>query len=163
MATLYIMCGIPGSGKSTWARNHITDLDKYVSRDDVRFSLLQDGEDYFSREDEVWDIFIRTINMHLSSGFNVFADATHINPGSRRKLLNAVRGYDKVEVIYIKTPVSIALERNELRQNTNRYVPSKVIHRMYHQFEEPSFEEGFSTIYTIELDNKIKIWRKDND
>jgi predicted kinase len=39
MSTLYMMVGIPGSGKSTFAK---TLKGKYVSRDEVRFKLLQD-------------------------------------------------------------------------------------------------------------------------
>lgn len=43
------MSGAPGSGKSTWCRNH--GVSKYrVSRDEIRFSVLKDGEDYFSHE-----------------------------------------------------------------------------------------------------------------
>ena len=48
------MVGCPGSGKSTWAKKHLPDT-YYVSRDEVRFSLLQDGEDYFSHEKEVFN------------------------------------------------------------------------------------------------------------
>lgn len=50
---LYVMIGIPGSGKSTWAKANKKEKDIYVSRDEVRFSLLQDGDEYFSKEKEV--------------------------------------------------------------------------------------------------------------
>lgn len=162
MTKLYVMCGIPGSGKSTWAREHLTDNDVYVSRDDIRFSFLKEGDDYFSKEDMVWDTFIKSINEALEMGYNVFADATHINPGSRRKLLNAIKfkeGID-VQVIYIDTPIAEALARNELRKDTNRYVPTSVIKRMAYQFEEPTFEEGFSTIYTVKPHAKIEIQKE---
>lgn len=159
MAILYIMCGVPGSGKSTWAREHLTDNDVYVSRDDIRFSFLKEGDDYFSKEDMVWDTFVKSINEALEMGYNVFADATHINAGSRRKLLNALKfteGID-VRIIHVDTPIAETLARNELRKDTNRYVPTSVIKRMAHQFEEPVFSEGFSTIYTIRPHTKIEV------
>ena len=161
MATLHVMCGIPGSGKSTWAKEHLTRTDQYVSRDDIRFSYINPGEDYFSKEDDVWAEFTRRINESLELGFNVFADATHINPGSRRKLLNAVKGYDEVDIVYINTPLCTALERNELRKDTERYVPRSVIKRMSYQFEEPTFDEGFNVIYVINPDMKIEVRRSD--
>ena len=56
MAELILMMGIPGSGKSTWVKNHMKSDDIYISRDEIRFSLLQPGDEYFSKEKEVWRI-----------------------------------------------------------------------------------------------------------
>ena len=93
MATLYILCGPSGSGKSTWARNFILESDRlgsdvrYVSRDEIRYSLLKDGEDYFSHEKEVFKRFAGTLRHTLIDGFDVVADATHLNERSRNKVL----------------------------------------------------------------------------
>lgn len=160
MAILYLMCGIPGSGKSTWVKEHMDPLDKYVSRDEIRFSMVKEDEEYFSRENEVFDKFIEEININLALGYNTFADATHINPGSRKKLLKRVKGYDKLEIIHIDTPLIVAYERNEKRKGTRSYVPKSVIHRMYYQFEQPVFSEGFSTIYRVVPNKEIEIMKE---
>lgn len=47
MATLYVICGIPGSGKSTWIKNH-TSSEILVSRDAIRFDMVKEDEPYFS-------------------------------------------------------------------------------------------------------------------
>ena len=47
---LWIMVGIPGSGKSYFAKNILMTDDswQYISRDEVRFSIIKDDEEYFS-------------------------------------------------------------------------------------------------------------------
>ena len=87
MSTLYMMVGIPGSGKSTFAK---TLKGKYVSRDEVRFKLLQDEDDYFAKEKEVFQKFIYEIEEGLSKGNDVIVDATHLNKGSRYKLFSSI-------------------------------------------------------------------------
>ena len=88
---LWVMCGVPGSGKS-WVAKHILMRGlgwRYVSRDDVRFEIVKDDEEYFSHETKVYNEFIRRIKAALNEEgvFNVIVDATHINWASRRKLL----------------------------------------------------------------------------
>ena len=61
MSKLFLMMGAPGSGKSYWAEHHVTSVDKYISRDEIRFSMLEDGDDYFAKEGKVFDNFIKQI------------------------------------------------------------------------------------------------------
>ena len=161
MANLYLMCGVPGSGKSTWIKNHLGDA-TYVSRDVIRFNLLEEGDEYFSKEDEVWAEFIRRINESLELGFNVFVDATHISRGSRRKILKEVKFNPTLIAIYMDTPFEICLERNAKRTG-RECVPEGAIRNMYKHFEEPEFYEGFSIIYKVKPDNKIEIYRREVD
>ena len=46
------MVGAPGAGKSTFIKNNKDKLCgsvNIVSRDEIRFSLLKDGDEYFSK------------------------------------------------------------------------------------------------------------------
>ena len=130
--TCYIMSGIPGCGKSTWARKFTAEHDNVVnvSRDEIRFSLLTDGEDYFAREDDAIAIFYSEINEALAEGHDVIADATHI---SERALRNTMRRIDidcnKVLVSF-DTPLDTCIARNALRDGRAR-VPERVIRNMW--------------------------------
>lgn len=138
---LVLLAGIPGSGKSTWLREHLSEGDAYVSRDEVRFSIISDDEDYFSHETEVFDKFVAEIEEQLNCGKRVFADATHINWASRRKLLERI--HDKadvdIDVYCFVTSLGTCLERN--RQRSGRaVVPDSVIRRMDAQITDPAHD-----------------------
>ena len=161
MAKLILMCGIAGSGKSTFAKMHMDKvLDIYVSRDDIRFSLLTEEDEYFAVEDEVWTQYVAAINAGLRNGRTVWADATHLNKKARLKLLHAIYPTpEHIEVIYIKVPLQTALKQNAQREGLRR-VPDEVIHRMWNSIEEPEFHEGkfsYDKIYIKQPDAIIRI------
>ena len=162
MSKLIIMCGIPGSGKSTWAKAHVDPVfDEYISRDDIRFYYVKEGEPYFSQEDHVFKTFCQRIDMALRSGANVWADATHLNMKSRLKLLyNLKYKPDVIEIVWMNTDFETAIERNELRKGTRSYVPPEVIKKMFYSMAPPEFKEDkfvYTTIYEITPDQEIVV------
>lgn len=143
MSTLYIMCGIPASGKSTFARKYLTNI-KYVSRDIIRFSYNPTSKDeYFKHETEVFATFVSTLATALSIGEDVIADATHLESYSRRKLTNAIDAiFSDYDIIYVacETPMKKCLERNALREGIEK-VPEDVIVSMHRNFKCPTMLE----------------------
>ena len=143
MNNLYLMVGAPGVGKSTYANNFIKSYDKpikVVSRDAIRFSLLDDGAPYFSKEKAVFSKFIKEINEGLDEG-DVIADATHINEVSRMKLINKVDlSKCKVSCIVVNTDETTAIKRNHLREGRAR-VPDSVISENFARFTHPKTDK----------------------
>lgn len=150
---LYLMMGAPGSGKSTYLKTRFSQPPIVVSRDEVRFSMVKEDEEYFSKEKEVFAEYIEQIRTAIKFNAEVFADATHLNESSRAKVLRAL-GSDlrdvEVNVIWVRVPVEVAITQNELRMGTRAYVPKSVIRRMYSQATMPSKEEGFEHIYIFD-------------
>ena len=148
MANLFLMCGIPGAGKSTFLKSHIKKKNTaIISRDLIRFSIVKPDEEYFSHEDEVVKIFWEQINKALTEGKDVFVDQTSLTPKSRKWLLQHVAGYKHANVVWIDEDLETCLERNNKRRGTRAYVPEDTIRRMYDQFVEPSLDEGFTCIF----------------
>ncbi len=157
MPILYIMCGPSGCGKTAWAHNFINmypqDDIRYVSRDEIRFSILKDGEDYFSREKEVFKKFVGTLRQTLIDGFDVIADATHLNEFSRRKLTQAIDMYiTDYKIIYVVFNVSAdtCVARNANRTGRAN-VPENVIRNMCRDFRAPTRDEDERVIDIIEV------------
>jgi predicted kinase len=158
---VFLLSGPPGSGKSTFARKHMGLRSKWASRDNVRFSLLEPGDDYFSREDEVFETFINLINDYLNEPEveEIYIDATHLTRRSRNLTLRKVdmQNVSEVNCICFTTPLDICLVRNSFREGRAR-VPEDVIKKMYNSIQTPTKEEKFTHIYTYdENDNKREV------
>ena len=145
--TLYLMCGPAGTGKSTYVSKKIISEDKFChhsSRDTIRFGLLKEGEHYFAREDEVFDLFCEDINETLHSDLYdcVFADATHLTAKSRQKTLDKLnlKNIDIVPV-FMEVPYTETLRRNSERTG-RKFVPEKVITNMFQTYTIPTFGEN---------------------
>ena len=135
--TLWILCGCPASGKSTWASN--ADGVR-VSRDEIRFNMMSEDDEYFDKEEDVFKKFINELVQQLKENDNVYADATHINWNSRKKLINALKNNSEfdanISAVTFYTPLDVCLERNNKRVGRAR-VPNEVIQNMYHAFSSP--------------------------
>lgn len=156
---LYVCCGVPGSGKTTFLNEMAHPSEKIISRDDIRFSILKPGEEYFSHEKEVYTKFINSIVTNIKSGFNVYADATHLNEKSRYKLVHALKNRgckpSEINAIYFNVPLDVCKERNNNRKGTKTYVPEEQLIQMYGAFVYPHKYEGFTNIWQVDEDGYV--------
>lgn len=152
---LYILCGPAGVGKTTWAHEFIKDNDiRYVSRDEIRFALISEDDKYFAHEKETFNKFVSTLTQTLVDGFDVVADATHLNEFSRYKLTHAIDALFKdYEIVYVVFYVDkdVAIERNNGRTGRAR-LPEFVINSMYDNFQPPILTEDVRAVDIIEVE-----------
>lgn len=171
MPNLVFMCGIPASGKSTFAaecKKNGGDRYAIVSTDEIRKANFgnaaaqydSDCEEiakemgvspYKVANDFVYAIAVDEIVQSFSSGNIdvVVFDATNISIKNRKSVLEKVVADvpdAKPFAIVFNTPLEDCLRRNAERE---RVVPVGVIKRMYDTFEMPTKEEGFVEIVTI--------------
>ena len=162
MNYLIMFCGIPGSGKSTEARRMAESLAargltiEYISRDELRFSMISNESEYFSKEKEVFNKFVEKMNNSLNKNDCTIIDATHISKASRAKILRRVEDPTNVRllVLYLTTPLDVCMRQNDLRTGRER-VPHEVIEKMAKQFEDPTEKEfaGFDF-------DSVEVWEK---
>jgi predicted kinase len=154
---VFVMCGPAGSGKSTWLIKQMKPkTDVCISRDNIRFMLLQEGEDYFAHENEVKEIFFDTIADDTSSSKweNIYIDATHLNPKARNQTLWNISKYCSVIAVSFEVPAEVAIERNKKRSGLAR-VPDNVIWNMKSRYKIPSLDEGFDEIWHVDAEGVI--------
>lgn len=164
MGKLYLISGIPGSGKSTFLKKYATGKPSalIISRDKIRFSLLQDEDPYFKYESIVENMFYTGITNALKLGYDVFADQSSISPQARKKLINRVAGYTEINIVYVDTPIEECIRRDSKREG-RAHVGEAVIRDMAKKFTKPNFNEGFNKIYQYNtMLNQLSILKKEN-
>ena len=148
MATLNIIIGIPGSGKSNYAKRYLlTNNSVYLSSDDIRVELY--GFEDQTHNDVVFETMKkRTLNA-LKEGKDVIYDATNLNKKRRSGIINEAHKLDaQVDAYLCCTPINIILERNITR--AERQLPWDKLVQMIQSIEPPMYYEGFDNIYLID-------------
>lgn len=132
MGTIIVMAGKPASGKSSIAENleQVLVDAKWISRDEIRFSLLQPGEDYFAHEDEVLEKFWDDIAASVQEHEYTIIDATHLSRKARMQLFMGVGNSlaaNQVTFVWVNCSTSECLRRNAKRKGMRR-VPDATIY-----------------------------------
>ena len=145
---LYIMVGMPGSGKSHIANYLAKMLNcEIVSSDDKRAEWYGNAEDQ-SHNKELFARIDKLVSNLLAEGKSVILDATNISRKSRRRFLLKGKQHNiETVAIVVHTPIEIAKVRNFQR---DRKVPESVIERQYQNFQMPTKEEGFDSVFVID-------------
>ncbi len=144
---LTILIGIPGSGKSSYARRL---GEPTVSLDGIRRRLYGDAS-ILGKTSEVDRQMRRKLEAYARRGRDVVLDATHISSRRRRRMIRLGRGlgYQTIAGIWFNTPLAECLRRNRKRK---RRVPEFVIRKMDRDLrrQPPSLEEGFDTLKQVD-------------
>jgi predicted kinase/histidinol phosphatase-like enzyme len=121
--------GLPLSGKTTWLKKYLETTDKvfeYISADDLKES----HPEYDPENTQVlheWSVeeAEMLVRNACARKVNFIFDSGSINNKYTKRVLNHVRSqHYQIELVHIKTPYQVCLERNKLRK---RKVPAIAI------------------------------------
>jgi predicted kinase len=151
MPKCYQLIGVPGSGKSTWARDQEWfENCAYVSTDEfVEEYAKSQGKTY----SEVFTDYMPTaVNLMAGkvieareAGKDIIWDQTSTTVKSRTRKFNMLPNYEHVAVVFT-TPSRIELKRR-LDSRPGKEIPEVVVEGMIVSFETPTTEEGFNEIW----------------
>lgn len=151
MNKLYVLVGVPGSGKSTWVKNQKwADQCVVVSTDEfVEDYAKECGQTY----SEVFDDYMPTAVKLMAdkvvrareAGKDIIWDQTSTSVATRAKKIRMLPDYYKIAVVFRK-PDDEELKRR-LASRPGKNVPWAVIDQMWGSWEDPTEEEGFNEIW----------------
>lgn len=150
--SLILLVGIPGSGKSTYARNYILDYPKQVihlSSDSIRAELYGD-ESIQGNPAEVFSLMQKRAIEALNNGNDVIYDATNITRKDRAGIIGICPKFAKIEAHIIWAPIEECVKRDASRDRT---VGKEVIDRMLKRFQAVYYDEGIDEIKIVRPDD----------
>lgn len=150
ISKLYILIGIPCSGKSTYSNKNFKNPNTMiVSTDEIRKGLT--GTYRFSQEtnDKVFEIAKVEIQSWLSKGYDVVFDATNTNKKYRKRFidLGVKNNAQNIGVVFM-TPLKICLKRNSIR-DSERKIPEDIILKMSNFNPNIDDSEGFDEVIFV--------------
>lgn len=162
MKKVILTKGLPGSGKTTWAKQLMADQPnayKRVNKDELR-AMLDDSR--YSKDAEKFVLRVRDqiILAALEAGKHVIVDDTNLSDKHLARIGEIVKGKAEVEVQdFTDVPIETCIER-DLKRTAS--VGQKVIWRMYWQFihkpkDSPAFDPSLPKAVICDIDGTLAL------
>lgn len=150
MKKIYILVGIPGSGKSTWLKDQSWLKDSIVISSDnhIEAYATSIGKTY----NDVYRDYIKTaeklvkrdIATAIISDKDVVIDQTNVTAKGRKKKLNLFKNHYKIAVVFKILDDELY---TRLHSRPGKYISKRSIDKMKMMYEVPSLDEGFDEIW----------------
>lgn len=144
---LILLVGIPGAGKTHYAKNYITLQPNtvHLSSDSIRAELYGD-ESTQGNPAEVFALMQKRAIEALNNGQDVIYDSTTMTRKDRQGIISVCPKFAKIECYIIWAPIEECIKRDAERDRT---VGKEVVDRMLKRFQAPFFDEGIDEIKII--------------
>ena len=160
----YMLCGVPGSGKSTWAEPYITKDGFQLISSDAYIELMAQamgktyGDIFKSTIGEATKWMETILNQSLSASQNVIWDQTNLSMKSRREKLNKLldAGYDVTAVAFEIPTRELERRRIEREQKTGKHIDPNICESMGKTYVRPTRLEGFKRVIIVTPDGEIE-------
>ena len=149
MPKLYVLVGVPGSGKTTWVNNQdwahqctCVGTDTYVEA--YARSVGKTYSDVFEEfMPQAVKLMLKDVMAAKAMNADIIWDQTSTTQASRLKKFNLLPDYYKIAVVF-RVPSDLD---QRLAARPGKIIPEDVVKTMIDNFEEPTTGEGFDEIW----------------
>lgn len=145
--TLYLMLGYPGSGKSHFSKQLAEKINAVrLNSDHLRKHLFEKPEEHHGPKDHllVFGALAYAAHEALKAGHSVICDANYNFVKDRQKYAKIAQQFNvKTIVVWVKTPLEMAVERGAERTLTDEQIRlgAEHIKRVANELQPPCLPE----------------------
>lgn len=142
MRRLIIVAGLPGTGKSTYAKRFVDEGAFIVSSDEIRFEITKDYSVILDDMTIVYEGVCKKINDIFEKDENAFVvlDSTCLTDERRNFFLDRIPLKEHISLIMLQVhDINVVLSRNKMRIK-QKWVPEYVIKGMARAYHYPKNE-----------------------
>ena len=144
--TVYILCGLPGSGKTTWVEGFTRNFDPrdlfIYSTDDLIERWAKEQEKTYS---EIWEKSIKDATTEMNERLEeakktkkfIVWDQTNL---SRKKRNRIVQKFPTASILYVCFKVSSKTLHHRLSNRPGKVIPQQILEKMIESFEIPGMD-----------------------
>lgn len=155
---LYVLIGLPGSGKSTWTTKFLRD------NNDINFTVVSSdaiieryaterGKTYSEVFSDVSGFAMKEMSASADDAFNnnrnIIWDQTNMSVKKRKCILQRAKGYVKIAVDFDVSDKELQRRLDERAKTTGKVIPKNIVDSMAKNYDEPTKAEGFDQIIRI--------------
>lgn len=151
--TLIMLCGVAGSGKSTYSRRSVFDNFLKLNNDDYILECMK-RDDITYQESFNTNILQAEFELveNLKAGIvdeaNILLDQMNLTATSRRKkLLRIPPTYNKIAVNFLESE-EVLMNRNQERLKQGLGIPESILKVYLGKYSPAEVKEGFDEIWT---------------
>jgi len=134
---LYMMCGVSGSGKTTFAKRFAENIGlRYINPDNF-YALYNGDECEHKHEFEIWMALFRALHMAEQDGVDVMFDTNAPSVVDRTQILDWFPGFEH-HLICVTAPDEVCKRNNKSRR---RVIPDEVMEEMLRDFCVPDWRK----------------------
>ena len=153
--TIYVLIGLPGSGKSTWTNRLRATTDfVYLSTDKhledyARQAGVSYSEAFEQHIGQATEKMKAEARQAFADGVNIVWDQTNLSAKKRASILGQIpksKNYRKVAVVFKVDDNELTKRLDNRYKETGKFIPQSLIDNMRKTFQDPSKQEGFDEI-----------------
>lgn len=160
--TLIMTKGLPGSGKSTWAKKTVAGAAPgtmaRVNKDDLR-DMLHDGKWSRANEKQVLQARDALVESYLERGISVIVDDTNFAPRHETRLRQLAGRYKAEFKIadHTDVPLHTCIKRDLERDRSVGEATIRKMHDTYlrRQEEPPAYRPGLPNVVLVDIDGTV--------